>query len=404
MCAGEGKRAAGRRRRSSSGGPRALRTARGCWRRTLLTGWSQLTASTLTTYERARAVPHRQRWQPGGRCIPACFALLLPRGAQEGQSPSTPHFVRTCAILCSGARAPTCLVSFELRSQQVKSVFLHEAEKAFRKARLAHHRKAAPLGRQTRLTRCIPHAPHVHRSSASPPAPCPRDVKWSTLSSTSSASDGVLLLGLRVTPPTPLLPSWCPSSRLAVVLQQLDTAALPQLQRPALGISTRVLPPAPQCPSFCCSPAMTCVHKWRAWCNGFSACERASAEADMPDCAKAKAHLLERGRVGRDLLLALVVEHWRDGRDRQACARIDGEVRRRGHAIATSARARAPHPSQRWVWEEEHIVARAQRCCGEPAESLVPLAPVPYMPSAHTSTGSLYTARVNASHSAMEAD
>ncbi|PNH12810.1 hypothetical protein TSOC_000233, partial [Tetrabaena socialis] len=48
---------------------------------------------------------------------------------QEGTSPSTPHFIRTCAMLCG----PTtrCLVCFELRSSEVQRVFLEEASKAF---------------------------------------------------------------------------------------------------------------------------------------------------------------------------------------------------------------------------------------------------------------------------------
>ncbi|GAX73872.1 hypothetical protein CEUSTIGMA_g1322.t1 [Chlamydomonas eustigma] len=47
----------------------------------------------------------------------------------EGESPSTEHFIRTCHGLCG--ESTRCLVSFELRSNQVKSVFLKEAARAF---------------------------------------------------------------------------------------------------------------------------------------------------------------------------------------------------------------------------------------------------------------------------------
>jgi predicted nicotinamide N-methyase len=48
----------------------------------------------------------------------------------EGTSPSTRHFIWTCHRLFS---SPTtrCLVSFELRSQQIKETFLEESNKAF---------------------------------------------------------------------------------------------------------------------------------------------------------------------------------------------------------------------------------------------------------------------------------
>ncbi|GIL46802.1 hypothetical protein Vafri_3682, partial [Volvox africanus] len=54
-----------------------------------------------------------------------CCAIL------EGTSPSTAHFVRTCALLCG----PTtrCLVCFELRSSEVQRVFVEEASRAFEK-------------------------------------------------------------------------------------------------------------------------------------------------------------------------------------------------------------------------------------------------------------------------------
>ncbi|MEW5306214.1 MAG: hypothetical protein WDW36_008696 [Sanguina aurantia] len=49
----------------------------------------------------------------------------------EGDSPSTPHFVTACHGLCG----PTtqCLVSFELRSEAVKEVFLRETARLFSK-------------------------------------------------------------------------------------------------------------------------------------------------------------------------------------------------------------------------------------------------------------------------------
>lgn len=52
---------------------------------------------------------------------------------QEGTSPSTPHFIHTCAMLCASSDKARCLVSFELRSSLVKSTFLEEAAKAFNK-------------------------------------------------------------------------------------------------------------------------------------------------------------------------------------------------------------------------------------------------------------------------------
>ncbi|GFR43932.1 hypothetical protein Agub_g5070 [Astrephomene gubernaculifera] len=62
---------------------------------------------------------------------------------QEGTSPSTPHFVRTCALLCG----PTtrCLVCFELRSSEVRRVFEQEAGRAFEKVeRLPPHTLPKP--------------------------------------------------------------------------------------------------------------------------------------------------------------------------------------------------------------------------------------------------------------------
>ncbi|GFH25971.1 uncharacterized protein HaLaN_24031 [Haematococcus lacustris] len=52
---------------------------------------------------------------------------------QDGSSPSTPLFIQTCAILAASPGRPRCLVSFELRSQAVKEVFLEEAGRAFAK-------------------------------------------------------------------------------------------------------------------------------------------------------------------------------------------------------------------------------------------------------------------------------
>ncbi|KAG2498939.1 hypothetical protein HYH03_003129 [Edaphochlamys debaryana] len=62
---------------------------------------------------------------------------------QEGTSPSTPAFVRTCTLLCG----PTtrCLVCFELRSSEVQRVFVAEAQKAFEKVeRLPPHTLPKP--------------------------------------------------------------------------------------------------------------------------------------------------------------------------------------------------------------------------------------------------------------------
>ncbi|GLC37860.1 hypothetical protein PLESTB_001483900 [Pleodorina starrii] len=62
---------------------------------------------------------------------------------QEGTSPSTPHFVRTCALLCGPATR--CLVCFELRSSEVQRVFVEEASKAFAKVeRLPPHSLPKP--------------------------------------------------------------------------------------------------------------------------------------------------------------------------------------------------------------------------------------------------------------------
>jgi len=52
----------------------------------------------------------------------------------EGASPSTAHFIRTCAMLVSGGSPKCrCLVSFELRAAAVKATFLSEAARRFRK-------------------------------------------------------------------------------------------------------------------------------------------------------------------------------------------------------------------------------------------------------------------------------
>lgn len=62
---------------------------------------------------------------------------------QEGTSPSTPHFITTCALLCGPATR--CLVCFELRSSEVQRVFLEEAAKAFSKVeRLPPHALPRP--------------------------------------------------------------------------------------------------------------------------------------------------------------------------------------------------------------------------------------------------------------------
>ncbi|KAJ9518920.1 hypothetical protein QJQ45_026231 [Haematococcus lacustris] len=60
-------------------------------------------------------------------------ASHLTHHAQDGSSPSTPLFIETCAILAASPGRPRCLVSFELRSQAVKEVFLEEAGRAFAK-------------------------------------------------------------------------------------------------------------------------------------------------------------------------------------------------------------------------------------------------------------------------------
>lgn len=48
---------------------------------------------------------------------------------QDGVSPSTEAFVKTCRALCGPATS--VLVSFELRSSAVKETFVAEASKAF---------------------------------------------------------------------------------------------------------------------------------------------------------------------------------------------------------------------------------------------------------------------------------
>ncbi|GBF87904.1 N-lysine methyltransferase-like protein [Raphidocelis subcapitata] len=48
---------------------------------------------------------------------------------QDGQSPSTEHFVEACKALCGPQT--TCLVAFELRSSKVKETFVREAGRAF---------------------------------------------------------------------------------------------------------------------------------------------------------------------------------------------------------------------------------------------------------------------------------
>lgn len=52
--------------------------------------------------------------------------LPLPH-SQEGESPSVPHFVHTCSILCGKSTKTKCLVSFELRSEEVRACFLAAA-------------------------------------------------------------------------------------------------------------------------------------------------------------------------------------------------------------------------------------------------------------------------------------
>eukprot|EP00983_Pelagomonas_calceolata_P021912 687339-Pelagomonas_calceolata.AAC.2 len=56
---------------------------------------------------------------------------------QEGQSPSIPHFVKACSILCGSSKRETkCLVSFELRSEEVKNQFLQAVAEHSLKAKL----------------------------------------------------------------------------------------------------------------------------------------------------------------------------------------------------------------------------------------------------------------------------
>lgn len=58
---------------------------------------------------------------------------------QDGQSPSTPAFVETCAGLCSPATR--CLVAFERRAPEVRACLIQEARKRFRSVKqvpLAH--------------------------------------------------------------------------------------------------------------------------------------------------------------------------------------------------------------------------------------------------------------------------
>jgi len=55
----------------------------------------------------------------------------------EGQSPSIPHFVKACSILCGSSKRETkCLVSFELRSEEVKNQFLQAVAEHSLKAKL----------------------------------------------------------------------------------------------------------------------------------------------------------------------------------------------------------------------------------------------------------------------------
>ncbi len=68
-----------------------------------------------------------------GKRVCVCVRVRVP--PQEGTSPSTPHFISTCALLCGPATR--CLVCFELRSSEVQRVFLEEAAKAFSKVRWA---------------------------------------------------------------------------------------------------------------------------------------------------------------------------------------------------------------------------------------------------------------------------
>ncbi|KAG1670766.1 hypothetical protein FOA52_013993 [Chlamydomonas sp. UWO 241] len=62
----------------------------------------------------------------------------------EGESPSTPHFVRACHGLCASASTKV-LVSFELRSALVKSTFLREAGRGFARVKRVPA-KALPKG------------------------------------------------------------------------------------------------------------------------------------------------------------------------------------------------------------------------------------------------------------------
>ena len=58
---------------------------------------------------------------------------------QDGQSPSTPAFVETCAGLCGPVTR--CLVSFERRAPEVRACLIQEARKRFRSVKqvpLAH--------------------------------------------------------------------------------------------------------------------------------------------------------------------------------------------------------------------------------------------------------------------------
>lgn len=63
--------------------------------------------------------------------MPACALSPPPPGAvdQDGVSPSTEAFVRTCRALCGPAT--TVLVSFELRSSAVKDAYVAEAGACF---------------------------------------------------------------------------------------------------------------------------------------------------------------------------------------------------------------------------------------------------------------------------------
>ncbi len=64
------------------------------------------------------------------RCIDYVLAADCCYIDQDGESPSTTHFVAAARALCT-SQTTTVLVCFELRSETVKETFLREAQALF---------------------------------------------------------------------------------------------------------------------------------------------------------------------------------------------------------------------------------------------------------------------------------